>query len=191
MSDQLYPLFFTLEKVTNGYILTSKKETGSLAHDTEFMKEIVTEDKINSRIGQLLHLDKMLPEKPRVFYVEAVREGVYKNDPNTVPDASLDARREFAHFHSGKNSEGWCLALQITDTGFIEVYGDQAVTIAESNNLPIKRKGTTPYLQFPDNKDGKKMLASYCSNQLRLLTVTSTQITKWYEEHNIRNGTEG
>lgn len=187
MSDPLYPLFFTLEKVTNGYILTSKKETGSLVNETEFMKEIVTEDKINSRIGQLLHLDKMLPEKPRVFYVEAVTEDVYRQDAKSDPDTSIDARRAFVHFHSKENSEGWYVALEIADKGVIELYGDQAMSVSEANSMPVSRKGMTPYIQFENNLNGKKMLASYCNNQVRLMTVTSAQIEAWYAEHNISN----
>ena len=54
--NNIYPLFFILERVRNGYILTAKEETGGLK-EAGFRKEVVSEDKINARIGQMLHLD--------------------------------------------------------------------------------------------------------------------------------------
>ena len=47
-----FPLFFTLERVENGYILTAKENTGSLSQEPKFRKEVVAEDKISSRVGQ-------------------------------------------------------------------------------------------------------------------------------------------
>ena len=44
-----FPLFFTLERVDNGYILAAKEETGSLTQEAEFRKEVVTEDKVHAR----------------------------------------------------------------------------------------------------------------------------------------------
>ena len=54
--NNIYPLFFTLERVRNGYILTAKEETGGLK-EAEYRKEVVSEDKINARIGQMLQVD--------------------------------------------------------------------------------------------------------------------------------------
>ena len=46
-----------------------------------YRKEVVSEDKINARIGQLLHLDALSKEIPVVFHVEAIGEGTYRLDP--------------------------------------------------------------------------------------------------------------
>ena len=59
-----FPLFFTLERVENGYILTAKENTGSLSQEPKFRKEVVAEDKISSRVGQLLNLEAMTKERP-------------------------------------------------------------------------------------------------------------------------------
>jgi len=68
IQNKIFPLFFTLERVDNGYILTAKEETGGLS-EGGYRKEVVTDDKINSRIGQLLHLDTMVKEHPVVFQI--------------------------------------------------------------------------------------------------------------------------
>lgn len=39
--NNIYPLFFILERVRNGYILTAKEETGGLK-EAEFRKEVVS-----------------------------------------------------------------------------------------------------------------------------------------------------
>lgn len=75
-TNNIYPLFFTLERVHNGYILTAKEDTGGLK-EAVYRKEVVMEDKINTRIGQMLHLDTMVKEHPVVFHVEAVGETPY------------------------------------------------------------------------------------------------------------------
>ena len=76
---------FTLERVRNGYILTTKEETGS-PKEAVYRKEVVTEDKIHSRIGQLLHLDTMTNEHPVVFHVEAVSQNAYQPVNNVMRD---------------------------------------------------------------------------------------------------------
>ena len=75
-----FPLFFTLERVENGYILTAKENTGSLSQEPKFRKEVVAEDKISSRVGQLLNLEAMTKERPLLFHIEAVNEGTYKTE---------------------------------------------------------------------------------------------------------------
>ena len=58
----IYPLFFTLEHVNNGYILTARQVTGGVS-DAGYCKEVVSEDKINARIGQLLHVEALSKER--------------------------------------------------------------------------------------------------------------------------------
>ena len=101
--NKIFPLFFTLERVDNGYILTAKEETAGLS-EGGYRKEVVTDDKINSRIGQLLHLDTMVKEHPVVFRVEAVGEGTYKRESDMPSDELMEAKLAFVHFH-GKGLE--------------------------------------------------------------------------------------
>ena len=96
--NKIFPLFFTLERVDNGYILTVKEETAGLS-EGGYRKEVVTDDKINSRIGQLLHLDTMVKEHPVVFRVEAVGEGTYKRESDMPSDELMEAKLAFVHFH--------------------------------------------------------------------------------------------
>ncbi len=95
-----FPLFFTLERVDNGYILAAKEETGSLAQEAEYRKEVVTEDKIHARLGQLLHPDALMKEHPVMFRVEAISENTYKTDENIQVEGLMEAKLAFAHFKS-------------------------------------------------------------------------------------------
>ena len=163
MSNALFPLLFTLERVQNGYILTAKEDTGSLTKEAEFHKEVVTEDKINHRIGQLLHLDKMNNEQPVVFYVEHVSEKTYKNEnEKEEPDNLMEAKLTFVHFNIPKKSDG-VLVLNV-----------------------ISRSGKVPFLRFPDNAESKRAIAGYCNGRTNLMAITTDKIIKWYNDHKIK-----
>ena len=164
-----FPLFFTLERVENGYILTAKENTGSLSQEPKFRKEVVAEDKISSRVGQLLNLEAMTKERPLLFHVEAVNEGTYKTEGDVPADHVMEAKLAFVHIKSKNIPADTVLVLQLTDTHSIEVCGDKA---------------EKPVLRLPDNKDGKKLLASFC-NRPQLLTTTQKEILQWYNEHKV------
>jgi len=182
--DKKFPLFFTLEHVDNGYVLTTKDTSGSMMQKNPYRREVVTEDKINARIGQLLHLDSMSKSCPTVFHVEVVSETAYKTDETVTPDALMEAKLAFAHFQrdSNKVSNDTTIALLIEDTQTIEIYGQEAENIARSNNIGITRIGGTSMVRFANTKDGKKLLASYCT-RTTLVSVKEENITKWYAEH--------
>lgn len=124
-TNNIYPLFFTLERVHNGYILTAKEETGGLK-ETAYRKEVVMEDKINTRIGQMLHLDAMIKEHPVVFHVEAVGETTYDIATEHTSNDITEAKLAYVHINSKDIKDGSVLALLITDTNIIEVYGMEA-----------------------------------------------------------------
>lgn len=136
--NNIYPLFFTLERVRNGYILTAKEETGGLK-EAEFRKEVVSEDKINARIGQMLHLDAMVKERPVVFHVEAVGESTYQMANERSSDELTEAKLAYVHINSKDIKDGSILSLLIKDTDSIEVYGFEAERAAKSNNIPLFR----------------------------------------------------
>ena len=177
----IYPLFFTLEDVNNGYILTARQVTGGVS-DAGYCKEVVSEDKINARIGQLLHVEALSKEIPVVFHVEAIGEGTYQHDPEDPADGLMEAKLAYFHFSSRCVQEGAVLLLHFTDSRMIEVYGTEAERVAKANNLPLLRPGGIPLLQFPDTKEGKVSITSLFDKPT-LVEVTSQKITDWYRSH--------
>lgn len=181
--NNIYPLFFTLERVRNGYILTAKEETGGLK-EAEFRKEVVSEDKINARIGQMLHLDAMVKERSVVFHVEAVGESTYQMANERSSDELTEAKLAYVHINSKDIKDGSILSLLIKDTDSIEVYGFEAERAAKSNNIPLSRVNGVPVLSFPNTKDGKKSLAT-CVGRTLLTEISIQQLTDWYHSHKV------
>lgn len=181
--NNIYPLFFILERVRNGYILTAKEETGGLK-EAEFRKEVVSEDKINARIGQMLHLDAMVKERPVVFHVEAVGESTYLMANERSSDELTEAKLAYVHINSKDIKDGSILSLLIKDTDSIEVYGFEAERAAKSNNIPLFRVNGVPVLSFPNTKDGKKALAT-CVGRTLLTEISIQQLTDWYHSHKV------
>lgn len=182
-TTNVFPLYFTLERVDNGYILTAKEETGGLT-EAAYKKEVVVDDKINSRVGQLLRLDTMVKEHPVAFRVEAVGEGTYKRAHDMPQDELMEAKIAFVHFHSKGLENNTVLSLLIEDMQVIEIYGVEAERIAKNNDLALTRIGGIPILRFPNNKDGKKALASYAP-KTTLMKVNQKEVREWYEKHKI------
>lgn len=182
-TNNIYPLFFTLERVHNGYILTAKEETGGLK-EAAYRKEVVMEDKINTRIGQMLHLDAMVKEHPVVFHVEAVGETTYDIATEHTSNDITEAKLAYVHINSKDIKDGSVLALLITDTNVIEVYGIEAERAAKVNNLPLVRMNGIPLLRFPNTKDGKKALANYFGRTL-LTEISCKKLSEWYERHKV------
>lgn len=158
--------------------------TGSLSQEPKYRKEVVAEDKISSRVGQLLNLEAMTKERPLLFHVEAVNEGTYKTDSTVPADHVMEAKLAFVHVKSKNIPADTVLVLQLTDIHTIEVCGDKAEKIAKGNDISITRAGGIPLLRLPDNKDGMKLLASCCKHP-QLLTTTQKEILQWYEEHRV------
>lgn len=183
-NNKVFPLRFTLERVENGYVLTSKKASGSPGKDASYSKEVVMDEKINSRIGQLLRLDTMPTEQQIVFYVEAVSEGIYKTDVEIDTDGLMEAKLAFAHFNNKTPSES-ILALQFSDTNCLEIYGEDADKVAKQNNLSVARSGGIPFLRFPNTKDGKRNLATLTNGKLALMEVSSDTVKKWYASRQV------
>lgn len=186
MSSQtpIFPLLFTVERVENGYILTAKNENVGLSQEAEYKKEVVTDDKICSRIGQLLHLDVMVKERPVVFHVEAVNQNTYDMGETVRQDDMMEAKLAYAHFKSKDMGSDGTIVLLIEDTNNLEVYGVEAERLAKSNNLKLLRADGIPFLRFPNTKEGNKLFYSYCPKQ-RLMQVSLKAITDWYAAHRV------
>ena len=155
--NNIYPLFFILERVRNGYILTAKEETGGLK-EAEFRKEVVSEDKINARIGQMAN--------------------------ERSSDELTEAKLAYVHINSKDIKDGSILSLLIKDTDSIEVYGIEAERAAKSYNIPLFRVNGVPVLSFPNTKDGKKALAT-CVGRTLLTEISIQQLTDWYHSHKV------
>lgn len=181
--NNIYPLFFTLERVHNGYILTAKEENGGLK-DADFRKEVVSEDKINERVGKMLHLDAMVKEHPVVFHVEAVGESTYQLTNECSSDELMEAKLAYVHTNRKGVKDSSVISLLIKDTDTIEVYGMEAESIAKNNNIPLARVNGVPPLRFPNTKDGKKALTTYVGRTL-LTEITIQQLTDWYLSHKV------
>ena len=179
-----FPMFFTLEHVDNGYILSAKEETGSLTQEATFRREVVTEEKIHARIGQLFHPDALMKEHPVVFRVEAISENTYKTEENIQVEGLMEAKLTFAHFKSKGLPADTILALLIEDTKMIEVYGLEAERMAARNNIKVVRSSGIPMLRFPNTKDGQKHLASM-GTRMTLINVSQEQILQWYASHQV------
>lgn len=183
VQNNIFPLFFTLERVHNGYILTAKEETGGVK-DATYRKEVVAEDKINTRIGQLLHLDAMVKERPVVFHVEAVGESTYQLESSLPADELMEAKLAYVHIGSKNCADGSVMSLLVKDTNTIEVYGMEAERVAKINNLPLSRAGGIPMLSFPNTKEGKKSLSSFFGRTL-LTEASNKEIMNWYVNHKV------
>ena len=181
--NTIFPLIFTLERVRNGYILSAKEETGS-AQEPAFRKEVVTDDKIHSRIGQLLHLDTMTNEHPVMFHVEAVSKNAYQPVDDTMKDDMAEAKLAFIHFSSGNIHDGSVICLRFNDTDTIEVYGAEVETAAKKDDYPIAYVGGIPALSFPNTKEGKKSLTALFPRP-RLIETTNQQVSEWYNSRKI------
>ena len=152
--------------------------------EAEFRKEVVSEDKINARIGQMLHLDAMVKERPVVFHVEAVGESTYQMANERSSDELTEAKLAYVHINSKDIKDGSILSLLIKDTDSIEVYGFEAERAAKSNNIPLFRVNGVPVLSFPNTKDGKKALAT-CVGRTLLTEISIQQLTDWYHSHKV------
>ena len=73
------------------------------------------------------------------------------------------------------------IARRDADLPLVEV---KAEKIAKENDISITRSGGIPILRLPDNKDGKKLLASFCKRP-QLLITTQKEILQWYNEHQV------
>ena len=181
-----FPLFFTLERVENGYILKCREESSSLTQEPQYRKEVVTEDKIDQRIGHLLRLDSMKKEIPLMFYVEAVTENAYKPDEEGKMDDLLKAKLTFYLFKSKGYRDDKILALQVSDSGTIEVYGGNAEKLSLANDLTLTKASGISLLRFPSTKDGRKLVGGF-RPQVTLLEVSEKDVMDWYLAHRLSN----
>lgn len=179
----IFPLFFTLEKVNKGYILTAKEDTGGLKEAT-YQKEVVTENEIEARIGKLLRLSALTPNQVAVFHVEAVSADVYQLNNELPADDLTEAKLAYVHFNENKVNGKSVIALQITDTDTLEVWGEDAEKAAKNNKMPLTRVGGMPMLSFPNTKDGRNVLSS-CFTHIDLNPISHEKLMAWYKSRKV------
>lgn len=182
--NNIYPLFFTLEKVYNGYIRTAKEDTGGMK-EPKFRKEVVSEDRISTRIGQLLHLEALNNELPTTFHVEAIVEGTYQIEEASVADELMTAKLAYGHFSSRTAPAGKIRLFHFLDDKTIEVYGSAAKEIAAVMNVPYQNISGIPVLTYPYTEESQKSLASHFRD-ITMVDVTKQKIKDWYKAREIR-----
>lgn len=183
-----FPLLFTLERVLNGYVLTSKYNTGSLVEDGKAYKEVVTDDKINNRIGQLLKLDSMAKESPVYFRVEALSMRSGGKSAQGRSDKDIDAKSAYAHLSEDGRKQKDLLCLRIEETNTVEVYGHEAEEVARKTGFSLFKSGDTPYVCIPDTPDCRKTLAAQV--RVCLKSVKLSYIREWYESRKMQIDTQ-
>ena len=182
--NNTYPLFFTLEKVHNGYILTAKEETGGMK-EPKFRKEVVNEDRIATRIGQLLHLEALNDELPTTFHVEAISEGTYQVEEASVADELMTAKLAYGNFSSRTAPAGNIRLFHFLDDKTIEVYGRAAKEIAEAMRVPFQKINGIPVLIYPYTEESQKTFSSHFRD-LTMIDVTKQKIKDWYKAREVK-----
>lgn len=180
-----FPLFFTLERVLNGYVLTSKYETGSLVDEKKIRKEVVTDDKINTRIGQLLKLESLAAESPVYFHVEAISTKSTGKGVEGRTDKDIDAKAAYAHLCDDGRGHKAPICLQIEETNTLEIYGHEAEDMAKKADFPLFKSGETPYVCVPNSVESRKMVAS-AQMGVVVKTAKLSYIRQWYESRKVQ-----
>lgn len=180
----IYPMYFTLERVENGFVLTAKEQQLSPAQEPKMIKEVVMNEKIDARLGQLLRVGSLIKERPTLFRVEALNIGTYNIDQDDDGDENVIANQAYVNFMSRKYDSGIVVALELKDKGYVEIYGQTALQIGNANSIPIQRSCGIPFLRFSNSKDGMKQFSSYCTN-VSLQSATQEDINKWYKSHKV------
>ncbi len=181
--NDIYPLFFTVEKVRNGYILTIKEKKAG-TDEYVFCKEVVAEDKIDARVGKLFQMERITPEYPIVFHVEAVSESTYNLGNGQQTTELAKAKLAYTHICTKGMDKGKATALRIQETGTVEVWGDQAERAARSHEIPLSYVGIIPMLSFPNTKEGLKAVSATFS-QINLTDTSNKEISEWYISHKV------
>lgn len=179
-----FPIFFTLEHVNNGYILTAKEDNGGMKKAT-YQKEVVMENDIDERIGRLLRLSALKKDKPVVFHVETAAEGTYQFGDDLPGDALADAKLAYVHFNSRHYTDGSVVALHVKDSDTIEVWGADAEKASGNNGIPLTRVGGIPMLTFPNTKEGRNSLSA-CFSQIKLNPTSHDELQKWYQSRKVQ-----
>ena len=182
-----FPLFFTLERAHNGYILTRKEESSDPDKKTEWIKEVITEANIDERIGHLLQLDTMKNDIPINFFVDAVSKNTFTfEDKEEKITNMLMAKLEFYHYQLKNYSKDVVLALQIKDTNTLEIYGRNAERLASNDETALIRVEGIHMMRFQAIPEVKKRIGSF-HPRVVLLDITEEEIMQWYNTHRLDN----
>lgn len=177
----LFPVRFILERVKNGYILTSKDENDV---EEKFKKEVVPNDSIYSRVGKLLNIDSLVPETPVIFYVDQITKNVTTANISSAPSANFLMKYRYATYVkvAKKMSKDTFVLLNIKDTGMLEMYGNEAEETAKKNGITPKYDGNIAYISLQSNTEGRKTFSQYY-NKLSIIDVNLVDIVQWNASH--------
>lgn len=179
--SKVYPIFFILERVENGFILTSKS-----ASSPTIKKEIVAEDRISARIGELLAFGSLKKGCTQKYYFDTVSfdPKTSPNDPANyaITDELFAAKYCFYNFRRQDLKDGSILCINDKDTGDIEIFGTEAEKIFQKMDLTVVRKFGIPVIFFKNDKNGKMCLTKY-AGRVTMVELTQKEILEWYHKH--------
>ena len=172
MNKKIFPLFFIVERVNKGYVLTFKNNDSM-----EITKEVVLESNINTRIGRIAK-----------FHVEATAADhiVSSNDPANFEqmDELFTAKVCFYNNLSQDIKDGSTLVLQDKDDNLNEIFGENAKEVALKHELPLAYKNDIASISFPTTKEGQKSLAQ-CIQRVKLVAFTHQELLQWYHSNKL------
>lgn len=183
MNKKIFPLFFIVERVNKGYVLTFKNNDSM-----EITKEVVLESNINTRIGELLSLETLTKGRIAKFHVEATAADhiVSSNDPANFEqmDELFTAKVCFYNNLSQNIKDGSTLVLQDKDDNLNEIFGENAKEVALKHELPLAYKNDIASISFPTTKEGQKSLAQ-CIQRVKLVAFTHQELLQWYHSNKL------
>ena len=200
MNKKIFPLFFIVERVNKGYVLTFKNNDSM-----EITKEVVLESNINTRIGELLSLETLTKGRIAKFHVEATAADhnsqetknsikkataadhiVSSNDPANFEqmDELFTAKVCFYNNLSQDIKDGSTLVLQDKDDNLNEIFGENAKEVALKHELPLAYKNDIASISFPTTKEGQKSLAQ-CIQRVKLVAFTHQELLQWYHSNKL------
>lgn len=177
-TPMIYPIFFILERVDNGFILSYKTP-----NSTEIKKEVVLEERINLRIGELLAPCSLKPGHTSRYFVDnmSMIQNTTSSDSSNydISDELFKAKLSLYNFESSKLKEGVVLGIINTDENSIDILGKTAVEFAKANSLTIAKKYGVPLISFANSKEGRMSL-SKCATQIKLIEFSKQELLDWY-----------
>lgn len=188
---ELFPVTFVLERVKNGFVLTSKQEATSMLNAPKYEKEVVISENIYTRVGKLLNIDSLIPEHPVVYYVDSITQKSYENSLTSTVDPGIQVKLRYCQFFrvSKRIPKDTLILLNIKETKTLEMYGQDAETAAKSGNIQVKRSGSISYLILPSDSEGRKAFSRYY-NKISIVDASLGEIMEWDSSHKVPDDLE-
>lgn len=162
---------FTLEHVTNGFILSTKS-----------IKEVVTEDKIAQRIGEILNIAGLKQSKGAcVFRVESCTQENDEIYNSPVKEGIMKAKKKFYNFNKPENGTLAFLIKDDNGESHFEFIDKDADEISTQIGVKVGEKDGVHILKLDVRKETRKLIAKF---KPRVVEMTEDAIMEWYNRSN-------